>query len=185
MKIGLVGEAPNDTNSIQNLLSKHYRDLVFVTLLDNINGSWLDHKKTIRRALRIEYEELMPDLIIFIRDLGGLEGDKKAKRKRQETFTYSNRIIDKKGIHLLNIFEIEALILSDIDVFNARYNCELSGFGDPMLISMPKEFLITGSGKKFNESHNPELFSLLNFNIVRGNCRYFAKFIKEFDKRLM
>ena len=184
MKVGLVGEAPNDTRAIQNLLSKHYHHVDFVTLLNNIHGSWLDHKKTISRSLRIEYEELCPDVIIFIRDLDGLENDNKAKRKRQEIFSYSNRIVDKTGIHLLNIFEIEALILADIDVFNNRYGCELSGFVDPMLLPMPKEVLIVGSKGKYNESHNPEIFQLLNFDIVKSNCRYFAGFIKKFDKAL-
>ena len=184
MKIGLVGEAPNDTRAIQNLLSKHYNHLDFVTLLNNINGSMLDNKKAIRRLLRIEYEDQTPDIIIFIRDLDSLENDKKAKRKRQEVFSYSNRIVDSIGIHLLNIFELEALILSDIVVFNNHFGCMLKQLGDPMLVPMPKEVLIEASKNKFNESHIPDLFSLLNFDVVKQNCRYFSLFIKKFDKML-
>ena len=184
MKIGLVGEAPNDTRAIQNLLSKHYSHLDFVTLLNNINGSWLDHKKTIRRSLRIEYEDLRPDIIIFIRDLDGLENDKKAKRKRQEIFSYSNRIVDKLGMHLLNIFELEALILADVNVFNQRYNCTVPDFSYPMLVPMPKEVLIEASAYQFKESHNPEIFILLNFDTVKSNCRYFSSFVKKFDKKI-
>src|SRR5580698_7375227 len=98
MKIGLVGEAPNDTTAIQNLLSRQYQDLNFVTLLDRIHGSMLDNKKAINRLLRIEYEVQVPDMVIFIRDLDALENDKEAKRKRQEIFSYSNSIVDKRGI---------------------------------------------------------------------------------------
>lgn len=186
MKIGLVGEAPNDTASIQNLLSRHYEGFEFVTLLNRINGSQLDNKKAIRRLLRIEYEDQAPDIIIFIRDLDALETDRAAKRRRQEIFTYSNRIVDGVGIHLLNIFEIEALILADIEVFNDCYNCAIDVI-DPMVIPMPKEVLIDatkGSRNRFNESHNPLLFSLLNFNTVKQNCRYFSAFIRKFDRAI-
>lgn len=185
MKIGLVGEAPSDTSAIQNLLSRKYQQLEFVTLLNNIKGSMLDNKKAISRLLRIEYETQAPDVIIFIRDLDSLETDKKARRKRQEIFSYSNRIVDKIGIFLLNIFEIEALILADIEVFNDCYNCAIDITVDPMTIPMPKEVLINatrGSNNQFEESHNPLLFSLLHFDNLKINCRYFASFIRKFNK---
>jgi hypothetical protein len=184
MKIGLVGEAPNDTRAIQNLLSRRYEHLEFTTLINDIHGSMLDSKKAIRRLLRIEYEIQKPDLIIFIRDLDSLETDKKAKRKRQSFFSSANSIVDKFGIYLLNIYELEALILADIEVFNSHYGCMANVFQDPMLIIMPKEVLIEASGYKFIESHNPELFSLLNFDIVYERCRYFSRFIKKFEKAL-
>jgi len=184
MKIGLVGEAPNDTTAIQNLLSRKYQEFDFVTLLNRINGSMLDSKKAIRRLLRIEYEDQAPDIIIFIRDLDSLENDRSAKRKRQEIFSYSKRIVDGRGIHLLNIFELEALILSDIEVFNNRYGCTLAEFNDPMLIPMPKEVLIEASGYKFIESHNPDIFSLLNFDIVMRKCRYFSGFVRKLEKAI-
>jgi hypothetical protein len=184
MKIGLVGEAPNDTTAIQNLLSRKYREFDFVTLLNRITGSMLDNKKSFRRLLRLEYEAQTPDIIIFIRDLDSLENDRAAKRKRQEIFSYSKRIVDGRGIHLLSIFELETLILSDIEAFNNRYGCTLAEFNDPMLIPMPKEVLIEASGYKFIESHNPELFSLLNFDIIMGKCRCFSGFIKKLEKAI-
>jgi hypothetical protein len=47
MKIGLVGEAPNDTQSIKNLLEKRYTNAryEFVFMLNYINGSNLDNQK--------------------------------------------------------------------------------------------------------------------------------------------
>jgi len=184
MKIGLVGEAPNDTTAIQNLLSRKYPDFDFVTLLNRITGSMLDNKKSFRRLLRIEYEEQQPDIVIFIRDLDALENDRTAKRRRQAIFSYSNRIVDRTGIALLNIYELEALILADINTFNNYYGTEVAEFADPMMVPTPKEVLInaTRGSEQFNESHNPALFSLLNFNIVAERCRYFSAFIRRFDR---
>ena len=184
MKIGLVGEAPSDTTAIQNLLSRQYPDFDFVTLLDRIHGSMLDNKKAISRLLRIEYEDQQPDIIIFIRDLDALENDRSAKRKRQAIFSYSNRIVNRTGIALLNIYELEALILADIDTFNNYYGTEVAEFADPMMVPTPKEVLInaTKGTNKFEESHNPALFNLLSFDIVRTRCRYFATFLRKFDR---
>ncbi len=187
MKIALVGEAPNDTAAIKNLLSKQYTDIEFVILIDDIHGSMLDNRKAIRRLLRIEYEDHLPDFIIFIRDLDALENNKKAKRKRQETFSYCNSIVDKKGIKLLHIFELEALILADIEAFNNHYGCSYPKVADPMKIVNPKEELMDEAKRvhrQFNESDTPKIFDMLNFDIVLDNCRYFAAFIKKLDKAI-
>lgn len=187
MKIGLVGEAPNDTRAIQNLLSRKYQNLEFVELLERIDGSMLDNRKAVSRLLRIEYESHQPDLIIFIRDLDSHEKDRKKLAERKEIFTYSNRIVNKTGIFLLNIYEIEALILADIAAFNNHYGCEIKKHPDPMKVRDPKEILIVASrkGKKhYNESHNATIFELLNFDTVKQNCRYFASFIKKLEKKL-
>jgi len=184
MKIGLVGEAPNDTRAIQNLLSKSYQGLEFVELLKRIDGSMLDNKKAISRLLRVEYESYKPDLVIFIRDMDGYENDAVKKKERQATFIYSNRIVNKTGLHLLNTYELEALILADIAVFNKEYNCTIQKFDDPMKVWEPKEILMEASRKSidpFKVSHNPKLFELLNFDVVKQNCRYFSAFIKKFD----
>src|SRR3569833_262996 len=184
MKIGLVGEAPNDTSAIQNLLSRKYQQLEFVTLLNNITGSLFVCRKAIRRLLRVEYETQNPDMIIFIRDLDALEGNRSARRKRQEVFSYSNRVVDRIGIFLLNIFELEALILSDIDVFNNYYNSAINVLVDPMTIPMPKEFLIeaTKGPNQYQESHSPLIFALLNFDTLKQNCRYFSAFVRRFER---
>lgn len=48
MKIGLVGEAPNDTQALKNLLVQRYHEdnFEFVFLIQRINGSNLDSQKT-------------------------------------------------------------------------------------------------------------------------------------------
>jgi len=186
MKIGLVGEAPGDTGAIKNLLSRNYNNLDFIELLQRIDGSMLDNKKAIRQVRR-EFEIERPDIVLVIRDLDSHEKDGKKLKERKDTFSRLNSIVDKKAIFLLNIYELEALILADIQTFNKKYGCEVEQYPDPMKVADPKEVLISASrkaGKPFDVSHNPEIFSLLNFDAVKNNCRYFALFVKQFNKVL-
>ena len=184
MKIGLVGEAPNDTNAIQNLLRKQYAslDYEFFPLINNIHGSELDNQKT-KRSLQREYETEKPDVVIFIRDLDGTIKNNTAMEARRNYFRSSNSIVNKKGILLLNIFEIEALIIADIEAFNRHFNCQLKYEGDLMEVEQPKEDLKMKCNR-FNESANPELFTLLSFETVRRNCSYFHQFIVKFEKKV-
>ena len=183
MKIGLVGEAPNDTQSVQNLLEKRYfsPNYEYCFLLDRFNGSQLDSQKT-KRFLRIEYESKSPDIVIFIRDLDSVLPDKRQLDLRKKYFTSSNKIVDNKGLYLLNIYEIEALILADIETFNMIYNCQIPEEKNPMGIKEPKE-LLRSISKDYNESENPYIFSKLNFENA-SNCKYFKVFINRLEKNL-
>jgi hypothetical protein len=181
MKIGLVGEAPNDTESIKNLLEKRYTGLEFVSMLKIINGSNLDSQKT-KRLLRIEYQQQKPDIVIFIRDLDSTLPNKSKLYERKNYFTSSNSVVDKKGIPLLHIYEIEALLLTDVGSFNSKYGTNLEEIENVMSIEEPKEFLKSAT-KKYNESHNADLFKLIDFEKTL-NCLYFKIFIKKFDKLL-
>lgn len=183
MKIGLVGEAPNDIQSIKNLLLKRYTDSKheFIFMLQRINGSNLDSQKT-KRFLRVEFESQKPDIVIFIRDLDSLLPNKVKLYERKNYFTSSNSVVNKKGIHLLHIYEIEALILTDIETFNIIYGTKIPKIIDAMLVNEPKEFLKMAS-KKYSESHNSYIFDKLDFDKVL-ECKYFEKFIKNLDKLL-
>ena len=183
MKIGLVGEAPNDTQSIKNLLSKRYSNskYEFIFMLQRTNGSNLDSQKS-KRFLRIEFEQQKPDLVIFIRDLDSTLPNKIKLYDRKNYFTSSNNVVDNKGIPLLHIFEIEALILTDVSTFNKIYNSKLIEVDNVMMIKEPKEYLKTAS-KKYSESHNAEIFDLLDFNKTL-ECEYFRRFIIKLDKIL-
>jgi len=181
MRIGLVGEAPNDTQSVKNLMQMEYK-FDFFFMLDRINGSKLDSQKT-KRFLRIEYETKNPDIVIFIRDLDGLLSNRDQLNKRKLYFTNSNSVVDKKGVFLLHIYEIEALILCDIDTFNAIYNSELDLVDNPMMIEEPKEYLKSKT-KLYNESHNADIFEKLSFEKAL-NCNYFERFITSFNKAII
>lgn len=183
MKIGLVGEAPSDTISIKNLLEKKYskEKYEFFSMLKIINGSNLDSQKT-KRFLRIEYEIQKPDIVIFIRDLDSVLPNKKKLYERKNYFTQSNRVVNKKGIPLLHIYEIEALILSDIETFNSIFGTQIEKFTNVMAISEPKELLIKAANK-YSVARNTYIFSKLNFDKVL-TCSYFERFIKNLDKAL-
>lgn len=182
MKVGLVGEAPSDTSAIASLLIKEFPHVEFFPLLRKIHGSSLESQK-VKRFLRIEFEEKKPSIVIFLRDLDALENDIEAIKRRKSYFKDFNTVVDKSGIFLLNIYEIEALILSDIGVFNHFFGTDLQPIDDVMLVPEPKEFLKSHS-KHYDESFNVELFSKLDFEIVHQNCRYFRSFIFRFKRNM-
>lgn len=184
MKIGLVGEAPNDTESMKNLLIKRYpvEKFHFFSMLQIINGSNLDSQKT-KRFLRIEFEQQKPDIVIFIRDLDSTLSNREKLYERKNYFTSSNNVVNKKGIPLLHIYEIEALILTDVETFNTKYGSSIKKIDNVMSIEEPKEYLKKAS-KKYNESHNSDIFKIINFNKTL-DCLYFEKFIKNLDKVLV
>ena len=183
MNIGLVGEAPNDTVSIQNLLEKKYdkEKFIFFSMLDRISGSHLDSQK-VKRFLRIEFELKNPDIVVFIRDLDSTSIKGKNMVLRKSYFTSSNSVVNKKGVYLLHIYEIEALILSDIEVFNRIYEVDVSEISNPMLIEEPKEFLKSKSNK-YCESDNPGVFEQIRIEKAM-TCGYFKLFIKNFDRAI-
>jgi hypothetical protein len=188
IKVGLVGEDPNDTSSIQNLLEKRYRKQVrFHTLTKRIKGYDLDTGK-IKKILPIEFEDTKCDLVIFIRDLDSLQSDNIKLKQRLNWFKELNALVNKKGLLLLNIWELEALILGDIDTFNTEYKISHRVKSNPMFQTNPKEFLkqlTAKSNNQFHESKCPELFKKLDINLIEKNCSCFSSFITEFDKKLV
>jgi hypothetical protein len=184
MKIGLVGEAPLDTLSIKYLLQKKYHHLSFVELLKNkITGASLENQKT-KAELRIECMTHKPDIVIFIRDLDGLlNKDFRAKRLLRQKYynDFKGCTHVKKTLYLLNIWEIEALILSDINAFNIFYSCKVIFKENPMYIENPKEFLYK-LNRNYSSSHNSKILEIANFDTIYNNCDYFKSFINRFNQ---
>ena len=183
MKVGLIGEAPNDTFAINNLLSRNFENIHFFNLIESIRGSMLDNQKT-KRFLRIEYQTEKPDFVIFIRDLDSLYSDKDQLKKRKDYFTAFNSVVDKRGLLLLNIYEIEALILADHEAFNRIYNSNLAEILNQTDIVEPKELLYSVTKKlkrKYSESDCPEIFSSLKISLLAAKCPSFRSFIDKFS----
>lgn len=182
--IALVGEDPNDTKAIKNLLSQKYsRDVKFYPIIRNKRGDQLNNATTIK-ALEIELQLRKYDYVIFIRDLDGFETEKSKLENRLKWFNKLNQVCNKKGLLLLNIYELEALILADIEIFNKEYKVSISNVGNVMSKKEPKEFLIlktNKSKKKYAESHCPDLFKKLRVSQVAINCKYFKDFIHALD----
>lgn len=187
MKIGLVGEDPNDTDSLKNLLlQKHNGEFSFIELLRNKRGHQLDNART-EAALKIEFEKKSPHYIVFIRDADGLPGHDEKIDKVNKWFQKLNHCVDKKGILLINIYELEAMILADIQAFNKIYRVKINFKANPMYKNEPKEFLIKKTfklNKQYSESHCPDIFKQLNFDIIFEKCEFFKTFYIEFLSRL-
>ena len=79
MKIGIIGEDPYDTTAIKNLLSGKY-PYQFKPILRNIKGGHLDSAKT-KRLLKIELKCNPYPLIIYVRDLDGLDTETQKKKR--------------------------------------------------------------------------------------------------------
>jgi hypothetical protein len=180
MKVGLLGEAPHDTTAIAALLNQRFRgEVQFFALVDDVRGSQIEEQR-IKRILRREYEFEKPALVIFIRDLDGLESDEAQLRLRKGYFSEWKSVVDGNALFLLNIYAIEALILADIEAYNKFYACEVEVADDPMLIPKPEIYLKTRS--PYLEGQLSAILSSLRIEIVVKNCRYFKTFLNEFDR---
>jgi len=103
IKVGLVGEDPNDTSAIKNLLKKKYSDSVnFKPMLRNIRGHQLDNAKVIR-SLGVEAKTEKCKFIIYIRDLDGLPSQTDLIAIKKNWFDNLNNLTGKDNIFLLNI----------------------------------------------------------------------------------
>lgn len=174
MKIGLIGEDPNDTQAIKNLLQQKL-DVKFKPLLKNITGSNLDSKKFLR-MFRGELKKEEFSAIFFVRDLDGLPSENQKIEKKKYWFNKLKKENPSYSFFLLNIYEIEALVLSDINTFNKLFGCDLKESKNPMYVKNPKELLKSETKQKFKENLNPKVFYNLNFDVVKNNCDYFSDF---------
>ncbi len=195
IKIGIIGEHPsNDSKPIKSILEKEYesKNIQFLVLLGNIRGSQLDGKngKPSRKAIdelgrRFRLEKL--NFVIYIRDLDGFPSEEKKIKARQNWF----EILDEKGangkgVFLLNIYELEALILADIKTFNQLYSVNIAFKGNPMYQAEPKELLKTKTAKspkgKYKESDAADIFEQLDIKKIKNHQQY-HQFIEELNQR--
>jgi hypothetical protein len=187
IKIGLIGEDPNDTLSIQNLLLQKYPNAFhFKQLIKNKRGYQLDNVRA-NAALKLEFEDFNPNYVIFIRDADALPSEKGKIKKVQDWFNRLNSVVNNKGILLMNIYELEALILADIETFNTLYGTSIQFAKNCMHQKEPKEFLFQKTYKNrkvYSESHCPELFKKLKINSIIQNCSYFKEFDTLFQSKL-
>ncbi len=92
--------------------------------------------------------------------------------------------IDSKGIFFLAIYEMEALILADIDTFNRYYNLNYELDKEPIEYEKPKEFLKEQSNYKYKTSHCIKIFEVADFEKIYENHKgeySFQSFINRLD----
>ncbi len=185
MKIGLVGEDPSDTSSLKNLLEQRFPSNVrFVPLIRRMKGCQLDGEK-FRKVVELEANNQKCDVVICIRDLDGFESQRDKVSHRNSWFQEIEKRLICKGVLLLNIWELEALIYGDIETFNRSYRVSINAPGDPSMIKEPKERLkyeTRKAAKQFKESHCPDLFKALRYQVILNKCRFFAQFVEELEK---
>ena len=187
MKIGVVGEDPNDTDSIINLMRKPYKDKAqFVKLAERVSGSALGTDKLLKIIVE-EFAFKKCKLAIITRDLDGLRTETKKIKDMNNWFDKVDSKIHNKGIFLLNIYELEALIMANIKTFNKTYNTKYKFSGDPSLQNDPKATLKHESRKHKKPYHVntcSAIFAEMDFDSVVNNCNYFGTFIKDLNKRI-
>lgn len=205
VKIGLIGENPNDTSVVAKLLLQQLEGKVdFFPMLNDVNGDNLDTDHALR-MIRREYEIHRPSLIIYIRDLDDLETNKEKIAARKAVFKKRYNRVEGKAMLLLIVVESEALVLADIDGFSQYLLLQklrkdpaltleqkehfmqankdlLAHVGDPMHEPDPKQTLIDLFG--YDEGKLPRIAEHLRLSIVLQNHRGFALFFKRFLKKL-
>lgn len=186
MKVGLYAESSNDTRAIINLLSRTFPKVIFIDLLrgkttesiaDNINKT----SRVIKA--RISVKDTF-HVVILIRDLDAPATAADKIKSRHEWFKMIDKAIDNKGLFLLNIEELEALVLADIGTFNTYYNTTVKYSGNPMFHPNPKEALIGYTKNKpntYKEEHAPALFAQLDYSKLL-KVKYFNDFHVELSK---
>ena len=124
--------------------------------------------------------------MIYVRDLDAFQSQTNHVKTKVEWFKSLDSSVNNKGLFLLNIWELEALILGDIETFNKIYKTKHKVTGDPMFIKEPKEHLknITSkANRQYQESDCPDIFKKLDVAQIEKKCSFFADFITELDKK--
>lgn len=85
---------------------------------------------------------------------------------------------------MLNIYELETLIFTQIEIFNRIYLADLQAIENIYLIKEPKEILKTSGNKKYNQSDNPKVFEYLDINIIKLNSPRFRLFIEQVSNKM-
>jgi hypothetical protein len=189
-RIGLIGENPNDTSAFRNLFSRQYPgQFEFVPLIRNWTGGNLDNIKessNVMAQLRFEYRDQNPDFVVLIRDLDALESDTIQLSERLRRMYALAKAVTHNAVFLLCIFEMETLLIADLDPVNVKYGTTLvyPSAGDPvdpMLKIDPKGFLINNCG--YHQNDCPELFETIDFAKLL-NVKFFKDFVEHFNTRI-
>jgi hypothetical protein len=111
IKIGIVSEnAKNDGQPIAALLERYFPAKAnYVHFCESRNGSMLDTDKAFD-LLKRECKKTQPDVVIFVRDL---DSDTEQTLRNRYFQKCNNCDLGITQIHLLFVYEIEALALTD------------------------------------------------------------------------
>mgnify|MGYP001611690542 CR=1 FL=1 len=190
-RIGLIGENPNDTNSFINLFTRKYPGKVeFVSLIADKTGGNLDDIKPesiVLKQLKLEYEFEKPNFVVLIRDSDALESESDKLNDRLTRMYKLGSAVSQNAIYLLCIWEMETLLLADLDPVNNKYGTTLTyplsptDPSDLMMKKEPKEFLKVNCG--YHQNDCAELFRTLDFEKLKA-VKFFNEFVPKFEQRI-
>lgn len=185
INIGLIGESPYDTEALMHLLQQRFdHGFRYHVLLRNISGDHLASDKA-KKMAAVEIEDKKPELLIVMRDLDGPHTDAGLVAEKNKWYQSVVKTNSKTSLFLLNIYELEALILADIDSAKEYFNTPQLNFkGNVMTQKDPKEHLVRGTNRKYHVSECPKLFKKLRFDVVEKNCSYFKTFVGRFESAI-
>lgn len=188
IKIGLIGEDSTDTDAITHLLKKKYKEgFSYRTLSLYKKGTQL-FTESASKSFNFEIKKDPPHCVIVIADADAVITENPKINHKRFLYERLSKLLSCKSLLLLNIYELEALIFADIDIFNSHYHVSIKGDRDVMYISEPKEELRRKTSKmkkKYSESHCPDLFKDLRIEIVSKNCAYFKEFLNDFSQMII
>ncbi len=167
-RIGIVGENyDNDSKPLRNLLSRVFdkQEVLFIPILPKFRGNQLERIRKLIIALKSDIITKKIDYLILMRDLDGLPSESKKIETRNSWFKKVEDGISKKCVRFLIIYELEALLLSDIATFNKIYSINYKLKGKPKFQKDPKGTLkkLTAHPKKtYHESHAADIFQELD-----------------------
>ena len=184
VRIGLIGEDPNDTTAITHLLQQRFnKGFRYITLSPQKRGSQIFNDASVR-SYNIEIMKDRPHHIIVIIDADSIVTENAKIKKRKSLYNKLSRQLNCKSLLLLNIYELEALILADIEGFNKHYQTKVNFKGNVSYQQKPKEYLQEKSARKYQVAHCAYLFLHLNFDTILQNCAYFKTFVADFEKAI-
>ena len=187
--IGLIGENPNDSDALVALLKQQYAGrFAFTYLGKHRTGDQLNNPKMLR-VLQEEFNAKRPQLVIYIRDLDALASSAAKWQERQEEFAKIKKIVGDEALFLLHVYQFEALILADIEVFNQQYKVVYLVKGNPTMVENPKKKLISATDKhkaarQYHPNDSAEIAAKLNYAKLVKSCGYFRDFDAAFAAKL-
>lgn len=182
--IGVVGEHPqNDSEAVIALLKKIFPKANFKILLKSLTGTQLYTPKA-KRLLATEVQGNRPAFIIFVYDADAHPSEKEKIEKKESIFKDHKQF--KQDILLLNIQELEALILADLEPFNKKFGTKAIYKGNPMHQPKPKEWLRAQTGNSRNRYQESDAIALLSAANIENlkMVPYFKEFLDKLDKQI-
>ncbi len=175
-KIGIIGEHPNnDSKALIALLQKYVLADWELKICDlkGLRGNRLDNYKDFQEMLLIEKTAEEYERFIIVRDLDSLEKDKVAIKQKEGWFRRIKQIINDESYFFLVIYEIEALILCDMEGLNRFFQSNIQYEGIPIQEDDPKRLLMdatqnTAKGK-YEENMATPIFQKLDFYKIYDN----------------